>query len=205
MRDNLRKSYDGFALKRDAETIQDWKIQERANFLSWLQKEHKHTLLEIGPGPGKDSRFFKDQGLDTVCIDLSPEMVKLCQQKGLTAQVMDMMDMRFPDNSFDSVYALNSLLHLPKYEMPAVLRKISQILNPAGLFFLGIYGGFNFEGVRDKDNYIPKRFFSFFTDEELQKEVSRIFEIVYFKTILIAENEKLHFQSLIIRKMDPSR
>ncbi len=200
MRDNLRRSYDAGAIKREAETTEGWKIEERSNFLSWLKREGKHTLLEIGPGTGKDCRFFKDQGFETVCIDLSPEIIRFCQQKGLTAYVMDMADMTFSDQSFDAVYSLNSLLHLPKVEMPGVLHKINQILKPTGLFFLGVYGGFDFEGTREKDDYIPKRFFSFYTDEDLQKVVSEIFEIVYFKIISITHSEKLHFQSCILRK-----
>ena len=200
VRDNLRESYDAFALQREAESIQDWKIEERAKFLARLKRERKSRLLEIGPGPGKDSQFFKDQGLETVCIDLSPEMVRLCREKGLTAYVMDMADLQFPKNSFDAVYALNSLLHLPKAEMPFVLKSINEVLKPEGLFFLGIYGGFDFEGTREKDNYIPKRFFSFYADEAMERLVSTIFEIVYFKTITLAETERLHFQSFILRK-----
>jgi SAM-dependent methyltransferase len=200
VRDNLRESYNAFAQQREAESIQDWKIEERANFLSWLTKEHKSRLLEIGPGPGKDSQFFKNQGLDIVCIDLSREMVKLCQSKGLTAYVMDMADLQFPKNSFDAVYALNSLLHLHKAEMPTVLKSINEVLEPGGLFFLGVYGGFDFEGTREKDNYIPKRFFSFYADEAIERLISTIFEIVYFKTITLAETERLHFQSFILRK-----
>lgn len=120
-RDNLRKAYDRQANQRDAGFIQEWKEQERANFLYLLQKEDKHTLLEIGSGPGRDGRFFQENGIEVVCIDLSPEMIRLCRQKGLTAYVMDMADLTFPANSFDAVYALNSLLHLTKAELPTVL------------------------------------------------------------------------------------
>jgi SAM-dependent methyltransferase len=136
-RDDLKKAYDLKADERNATPVQDWKIPERASFLSLLKKENKRTLLEIGPGPGKDSKFFMDNGLQVVCIDLSPEMIKLCKQKGLTAYVMDMTDLTFPPNSFDAVYTVNSLLHLTKAELPAVLRRISLILKPTGLFYMG--------------------------------------------------------------------
>lgn len=200
LRDSLRESYNRQAQQRDTSVTQAWKIEERSDFLSLLRQEHKHTLLEIGAGPGRDSRFFQDQGLETVCIDLSPEMVNLCQQKGLTAYVMDMADMLFPADSFDAVYALNSLLHLTKAELPGVLRRINVILKPAGLFYLGVYGGYDHEGVSERDFYTPKRFFSFYSDEHLRLVITEVFDILSFKRIALAGEQKLHFQSLILRK-----
>jgi protein-L-isoaspartate O-methyltransferase len=35
--------------------MQDWKVAERARFMSALQKEKKKTVLEIGAGRGHDS------------------------------------------------------------------------------------------------------------------------------------------------------
>jgi len=200
IRDNLIKSYDAEARQRDASDIQPWKVDERAGFLSLLNQEHKRSLLEIGSGPGRDSKFFKDAGLDVTCIDLSPEMVGLCRQKGLDARVMDVADLQFPDSSFEAVYALNSLLHLPKSELPRVLEKISAIIKPSGLFFLGVYGGYDFEGVRENDSCTPKRFFSFYTDDGLRQVVSKVFEIVSFKTVKLEERVRLHFQSVILSK-----
>ena len=199
-RDNLRKTYDRQANQRDAGSIQEWKEKERANFLYLLQKEDKHTLLEIGSGPGRDGRFFQENGIEVVCIDLSPEMIKLCRQKGLTAYVMDMADLTFPANSFDAVYALNSLLHLTKVELPTVLKKIDSILAPTGLFFMGVYGGDEFEGIREDDQNDPKRFFSYFTDDHLQKVVSQVFDILSFRHIPVQRADNWHFQSLILRK-----
>src|SRR5688572_22257611 len=115
-RDNLRETYNKYAQERETYAMHDWKIDLRSSFLSLLQKEQKKTLLEIGAGTGRDSKFFQDQGLDVVCIDLSPAMVDLCKQKGLTAYVMDMAEVQFPAGSLDAVYSMNSLLHLTKAE-----------------------------------------------------------------------------------------
>ena len=162
LRDNLRESYNKSAQDREASPMQEWKIQERANFWSVLRQEQKKTLLEIGAGVGRDSKFFQDQGLAVVCVDLSPAMVELCRQKGLQAHVMDIADMQLPQASFDAVYAMNSLLHLSKVELPAVLQRIDRLLKPGGLVFIGVYGGQDHEGVWEKDSIDPKRFFSFF-------------------------------------------
>jgi len=202
LRADLRESYNRSAQERDSSSPQAWKVEERANFSALLQREHKKTLLEIGSGPGHDSKFFHDQGLETVSIDLSPAMVALCQQKGLTAYVMDMAEITFPDASFDAVYAINSLLHLPKAEFSSCLQRVSRLLKAGGVFFLGIYGGYEHEGIWEQDDYEPKRFFSFFSDERLGQEVSKVFDVLAFKQIVVKPDDPIHFQSLILKKMD---
>ena len=167
-----------------------------------MQRENRKSLLEIGAGTGRDSKFFQDQGLKTTCIDLSPAMVEICKQKGLDALVMDMLAMNFPDNSFDAIFCLNSLLHLTKSEFPIVLNKINSMLNPNGVVYLGIYGGYDFEGIYEDDFYRPKRFFSFFSDEQLNLEVSKILNIISFDWIIVEKNNHLHFQSLLLRKKE---
>ena len=196
---NLKKAYDQQAEERNKSQIEAWKVAERAHFLSLLEKESKQTLLEIGTGHGRDSLFFQEQGFSVTGIDLSPAMVDLCQQKGITAYVMDVVDLNFEVNSFDAVYALNSFLHLSKSEFPSALENVHAILQPAGLFYLGLYGGFDFEGIWEDDFYTPKRFFSFHTDEDLKKILADIFETIYFKHISLGEDRK-PFQSVILRK-----
>lgn len=85
LRNELRESYDKHAQERESSAMQEWKIGERSNFLLALQTDNKQKVLEIGAGTGRDSRYFQDQGLEVVCIDLSPAMVELCRQTGLTA------------------------------------------------------------------------------------------------------------------------
>jgi cyclopropane fatty-acyl-phospholipid synthase-like methyltransferase len=204
LRNRLRETYNKYAQERETYGMQDWKNELRSKFLSLLQKENKKTLLEIGAGTGRDSKFFQDQGLEVVCIDLSPAMVELCRQKGLAAHVMDMADIQFPAASFDTVYSMNSLLHLTKAEFPAVLRSIEGLLKMNGMVFIGMYGGRDHEGVWDNDSYEPKRFFSFFTDEGLQQQVTQVFDIISFENIDTEPEDNLDFQSLMLRKK-PSR
>ena len=198
-RANLILSYDRQAEQRNRSDLEDWKAAERATFLDLLSSEDKQFLLEIGAGHGRDSKFFQDNGFEVTCIDLSPEMVKLCQQKGLNARLMDMIDLDFPEESFDAVYSLNSLLHLPKIEVPTVLQNIGRVLKAEGLFFLGMYGGFDFEGIWEKDSYTPKRFFSFHSDDRLKQVVAESFKLLSFRQIASGDGD-LHFQSLTLRK-----
>ncbi|NIM96434.1 MAG: methyltransferase domain-containing protein [Anaerolineales bacterium] len=197
---DLRESYNRAAAERDQRPREAWKVEIREDFLRLLQSEGKSSLLEIGAGTGMDSKFFADNGLDVICTDLSPEHVRYCQDKGLQAYVMDFMNLDFPPSSFDAVYAMSCLLHVTKKDFPMVLNEIWEMLRPSGLFFLGQYGGKEFEGIYPEDRLRPKRFFSFFTDEDLKLVVSDTFDILMFNTLPLEEEEEYHFQHLILRR-----
>jgi SAM-dependent methyltransferase len=196
----LRAAYDAHALERDADAREPWKDAERAGFLAALQQDEKHSLLEIGSGPGRDALFFQAHGLQITCIDLSPANVALCRQKGLTAHIMDMRALTFPEASFEAVYAMNSLLHLAKAELPGVLAGMEKMLKPNGLGYIGVYGGYDHAGIWELDRYTPQRFFSFFTDEAIQRAAAEYFEIQSFHTVEHDPGGRLHFQSLLLRK-----
>jgi len=201
LRDKLRRAYDSRADARDRSGLPQWKACERDGFLSHLRANGLTRLLEVGAGTGRDGRFFADAGYAVTCIDLSPAMVQLCCAKGLSAQVMDVADLTFADESFDAVYSFNSLLHLPKCELPSVLLEIRRVLAPGGLFYFGTYGGFAQEGVYEEDNHDPPRFFSFYDDDDLQLVVSKAFEVVDFRSLAVDGSEpRLHFQSVLLRK-----
>ncbi len=198
---DLRQAYDSNATERDGYKIEAWKIRERDRFLALLLKSEKQHLLEIGAGPGHFSKFFQDRGLEVVCTDLSPGMVRLCRAKGLTAYEMDFLGLDFPPASFDAVFALNCLLHVPKAELPRVLESIRALLKPGGLFYYGVWGGNDFEGQLPDDGYEPKRFFSFYTDSDIRKIVGGIFKPVSFRRITTDPGADYHFQSMILRKV----
>jgi SAM-dependent methyltransferase len=200
-RTNLRTAYDRKAADRDKTPQQEWKKAERLNFLNLLHEEGKQSLLELCAGPGHDSLFMQQQGLDVKAVDLSPAMVDLCRAKGIDAEVMDVADLAFADGSFDAVYAFNCLLHLPKAELPAVLREIDRVLVPGGLFYVGLFGGRDEEGVWADDAYEPQRFFAFYADEALRLTLAQVFNLVYFQRIVMeVPDDGLHFQSVILRK-----
>lgn len=196
----LREAYDRSADDRNASSLAAWKLEERQRILTIFQAAGVARLLEIGAGTGKDGLFFQDHGLAVVCTDLSPEMVRHCREKGLTAYVMDFLGLDFPPASFDAVYAMNCLLHVPKRDLPAVLQHIHSLLIPDGLFYIGLYGGADVEGVVPDDWHEPKRFFARYTDEQITQVVDPFFEVVEFRQIKVDHNETFHFQSLLLQR-----
>ena len=165
----LRKFYANDVERRDRVPKSDWKLAERRKFLAHLQKAGKNRLLEIGCGTGHDSLYFQSEGLTVTCTDLSPEMIARCQEKGLDAQVMDFRTPHFSPGSFDALYALNCLLHVPAKELPESLQTLSILLEPGGLFYLGLYGGEEKEGFFSSAPEQLPRFYSFHTHEQIEQ------------------------------------
>jgi cyclopropane fatty-acyl-phospholipid synthase-like methyltransferase len=194
----LKQSYNNYAHERDKNQLQEWKRKVRDSFLKLLLNEDKSTLLDIGAGTGKDSKFFMDNNLDVLAVDLSDEMIKLCREKGIEAYELDFYNLHQTGKKFDAVWSMNSLLHVEKANLNLVLEGIKSVLNPSGLFFMGVYGGENSEGIWQEDFYTPHRFFSFYTDENIKKAVSNHFELISFEKI--ETGGKYHFQSIIMRK-----
>jgi len=198
IKQSLIISYDKSAKDRSNRQIDEWKIIERNTFWGFLKKEEKQSLLDLGAGVGRDSKFFKDNDLKLVCIDISSISIETCKEKGLEAYVMDFYNLEFEDRKFDCIWSLNSLLHVPKKDISKVFEEMRRVLKPSSLIYIGTYGGYNFEGIWEEDTYEPKRFFSFYTVEEIMNILEKYFEIIYFKKIY-AEKKKMDFYSIILR------
>jgi SAM-dependent methyltransferase len=196
--DTLVRSYEKYAHERASHSPDEFKVQERSEFLKFLKAEERKTLLEIGCGHGQDAQFFQSQGLRVLAVDNTPMMVKLTAEKGITAQALDCYDLDEINERFDAIYTMNCLLHIPKQDFEQVLRLISDRLNENGLMYLGIWGDQNFEGIWEQDIYEPKRFFSFWKTEALLEVLQRSFRLEYYRRL--EPREGRIFNSFIVRK-----
>jgi ubiquinone/menaquinone biosynthesis C-methylase UbiE len=93
-------------------------------------------LLDLGCGAGENSVYFAKKGARCVATDYSPGMVevalKLAENNGVKIEGMtaNAMQLDFPDNSFDIVYASNLLHHLPDPKM--AIGEMQRVLKPGG-------------------------------------------------------------------------
>jgi SAM-dependent methyltransferase len=125
-------------------------------------------------------------------------MVQRCQAKGLDARVADFLSLGVSPASFDAVYALNCLLHVPTPDLPRVLKAISEVLVPGGLLYVGTWGGENQEGPVDDPRYPVPRFFAFRSDQVMRQLLSERFDILSFTAFERPDDNR--FQSFILRK-----
>lgn len=181
----LKTAYNADAKRRDdgQDKRAQWKLDLRQHFVDLLNKENKKTVLELGAGAGLDSLFFKRSGFDVLATDLSNEMVKVCQKRGLEASTSDLYDLENLNRKFDAIFSLNVLLHVPKRDIKAVLEGIYNTLDDNGIFFYGVYGGKDEEKIiTDNTKMGLPRFFSFLSDETILEIVKDKFEIIKFET-----------------------
>ena len=89
--DGLVNSYEKYAHERASHSPDEFKVQERSEFLKFLEAEERETLLEIGCGPGWDAQFFQSQGLRVLAVDNTPTMVKLTEEKGGTCASLGLL------------------------------------------------------------------------------------------------------------------
>lgn len=195
---NLKKYYNKEAALRDTSEKEEWKKAQRTSFYEYIKTENKTSLLEIGAGVGNDSQYFMELELNVVAIDLSREMVRICREKRIEAYELDFYNLYTLNKTFDCIWSMNSLLHVPKPDLLQVLKGIDSVLNANGLFYMGVYGGVDAES--DFVNEVSKtpRFFSYFSEQRLKETLSGIFDIIDFKQIDVGRN--IDFQAATMRK-----
>ncbi len=132
---------------------------------SWDHNSHYHNFLlkqipsncqealEIGCGTGAFSRQLSRYADRVLALDLSPEMIKVAQQRSveysnIEYQIADVLTFDFHEQHFDCVVSIATLHHLP---LEIILQKMRSILKPNGiLLVLDLYEAVGFkDGVRD--------------------------------------------------------
>ena len=210
IKENLRKYYNEESQLRDNSEKSDWKLAVRQDFCDLIRKKNKKTLLEIGAGAGYDSLYFMDCGMKVVAIDLSKEMVKRCIEKGIEAYELDFYNLSSLSSfgcqaeKFDCVWAMNTLLHVPKVDLPTVLSEIKGILAKNGLFYMGVYGGVDSENeyLLEEISDAP-RFFSYYSRENLESLLAEHFRIISFEQFEIMRKGETHiFQSVVLENLE---
>lgn len=138
------------------------------------------VVLDVGCGSGRDSLSFLEKGFHVVAIDNSTELARHASDKinhpVLVADILNISQMDWT-NKFDGVWAMASLLHLKKEDLPLALDNCIGALKDGGVFFASFKVG-NHTGFDDKG-----RFFSFYQQEELKEllENTGLFDKIEFK------------------------
>ena len=186
MKENIVSYYNKEADSRNKSIKADWKINIREEFCNLLKKENKKTLLELGAGTGNDSKYFMENGFIVTALDISSEMVKKCQEKSIEAYVLDFYELASMNRSFDCIWAINSLLHVPKSDLSHVLKEIYSVLEGDGLFYMGLYGkklnDLECEIIAKEISDSP-RFYAFHTEKYLKSMLERYFQIIRYEGI----------------------
>lgn len=120
-------------------------------------------ILDAGCGSGRDTKAFLERGYRVLAIDASPQMAQLATAlTGQRCAVLRFQEMEFYEE-FDGIWACASLLHVPKSQMPDVMRRFTQALKPGGVFYLSLKEGEEEQVAEDG------RFFNYYTVESFRR------------------------------------
>jgi ubiquinone/menaquinone biosynthesis C-methylase UbiE len=199
IKDIISTSYTKNNKFRNSDVVSLWKVKEFQNFINELSIRGLSNVLDLGAGSGIFGQMFLEKNYIVKCIDISEGMIEFCKNRGLDSEVMDFYNMNFRDGSYEGIWSMNTLLHVPKASIEYVLREVHRVLSDTGIAFVGLYGGKSFEGIWNEDFYTPKRYFSFYHDEEIKEIIGDIFTIKQFKSYDVGRNG-FNFQSMLICK-----
>lgn len=139
--------YDGSAESFKAGTWDHDVSQNRAALLGAIVAPAPHRILDFGCGPGRDVVWFRDAGHEPTGLDGSARFVAMAREaSGCEIWHQDMLKLDLPPAHFDGVFANASLFHVPKQELPRVLRALHATLRPRGVLFTSNPRGDDREG-----------------------------------------------------------
>lgn len=101
--------------------------------ISFLEVGPYH-VLDAGSGTGRDTWAFLKEGFLVDAFDGSRELAKFStQQTGVFTQVMRFEELKLPSNHYDGIWAMASLLHVQRQDMPQVLKDLGDALKVGGV------------------------------------------------------------------------
>ena len=106
-----------------------------SEFISLLQPGAR--ILDAGCGVGRDSRVLLDKGFYVSAFDGSAAMVGATLANTLgraQPRILSFQDYADAPGSWDGIWALASLIHLPRKDVPGVIGRLLNSLTPHGIF-----------------------------------------------------------------------
>ena len=105
------------------------------------------SILDLGCGPGRDLKTFKDLGHEPIGLDGSARFAEMAREfSGCEVWHQDFLTLNLPADYFDGIFANASLFHVPSQELPRVLKELYATTKPNGVLFSSNPRGDNQEG-----------------------------------------------------------
>jgi len=108
-------------------------------------------VADLGCGPGHVARYLHDQGVDTVGIDLSPNMIGVAARlnPNLDFRIGDMRRLDVPDSSLKGIVAFYAIVHFEREEFGGVMSEWRRVVEPGGLVLVAFHTGDDIVHVDD--------------------------------------------------------
>ena len=138
---NEREFYNDWAEKVDVSKIKVEKFFESSTcpenryLMTGMDKIKDSLILDLGCGAGENSVYFTLKGANCIATDYSDGMLHVVDELAarynvkVKTQVVDAMNIPYPDNTFDYVYIANTLHHV---DFDKCTNEIYRVLKPGG-------------------------------------------------------------------------
>ncbi|MBF6330628.1 class I SAM-dependent methyltransferase [Nocardia transvalensis] len=128
-------------------------------------------VVDLGSGAGRDARFIAASGHPVIAVDASRSLLRRClTAAGPTLPIFgvnaDLLALPFADNTIGGIWACGSLLHMLRDEIPAVVTRCLEILQPGAPIGLSMKQG---HGSERRDD---GRYFTYTNKQEMYQWLS---------------------------------
>jgi len=121
--------------------------QNIAALLRHIKGETPWHILDFGCGPGRDLKTFSAMGHIAVGLDGAERFADMARaETGCEVLQQNFLELNLPAERFDGIFANAVLFHVPRQELPRVLRELHATLKPGGVLFSSNPRGKNQEG-----------------------------------------------------------
>ena len=121
--------------------------QNIAALLRGIRGAAPFTILDLGCGPGRDLVAFTAMGHVAIGVEGAARLADMARAAtGCEVWEQDFLALDLPAAKFDGIFANASLFHVPRQELPRVLRELHGALKDEGVLFSSNPRGANEEG-----------------------------------------------------------
>ena len=164
-------------------------------FLSYLNEGN--SILDLGCGSGRDTKYFLSKGYKVDATDGSEEICKVASDyTGINVKCLLFNELDEIDK-YDGIWACASILHLDRDDLIDVFHRIARALKDNGILYTSFKYS-EFEGMRNG------RYFTDFTLESFNEFQTNIPEFIIEKKWITrdvrAGREDEKWLNLIMRK-----
>lgn len=156
---NLARFYELESATRDGRRPRGKRAELTEEAIRYVLPAPGSAVLDVGSGPGVDSRSLVGVGHRVTAIDLALQSAKRSSSHGATGVIGSVVTLPFKAASFDVVWSLSVLMHISDEAIAASLGELARVMRPGAVAVLGTWGGANTTSQVDSEQFGIARHF----------------------------------------------
>jgi len=111
--------------------VWDWRTEEYQHALNFMSE--CRDILDVGCGTGT---FMENWSYASKGIDINPDNVAYCRERGLDVTVGSALDLPFANNSFDGVHCSHLMQVFMPNDAASLIRELCRVVNDEGIIVI---------------------------------------------------------------------